>query len=90
MYLLAEDTTFLDLAKETDFFALIALICSMLIGLIGVIGGIGMVISRNRGREITKRELAAYVAEGSIEPDKAIAILNAGGKAWCKDNLNKK
>ena len=30
--------------------------------------------------ERTKREMGAYVAEGSIEPDKAIAMLNAGTK----------
>lgn len=31
----------------------------------------------NRSREQTKRELAAYVAEGTLDPDKAIAMLNA-------------
>ncbi|HWB19358.1 MAG TPA: hypothetical protein VG711_03590 [Phycisphaerales bacterium] len=31
-----------------------------------------------RAREVTRREIAAYVAEGSLDPDKAVAILNAG------------
>ncbi|HVZ93694.1 MAG TPA: hypothetical protein VG797_04210 [Phycisphaerales bacterium] len=31
--------------------------------------------------EQTKREIAAYVAEGSISPDDAERILNAGGKS---------
>lgn len=31
-----------------------------------------------REREQTKREVAAYVAEGSIRPEDAAAILNAG------------
>lgn len=34
-----------------------------------------------RDREQTKRELAAYVAEGSIRPEDATAILNAGSAA---------
>ena len=33
-----------------------------------------------RAREQTKRELAAYVAEGSLDPDKAVALINAGRK----------
>ncbi len=31
-----------------------------------------------RGKERTTRELAAYVAEGTLDPDKAAAILDAG------------
>ena len=31
-----------------------------------------------RARERTRRELAAYVAEGTIDPDKAVRMLNAG------------
>jgi hypothetical protein len=34
-----------------------------------------------REREQTKRELAAYVAEGTIKPEDATAILNAGNPA---------
>ena len=43
---------------------------------------IGSAVSRvlvARGKERTKRELAAYVAEGTLDPDKAAAILDAGG-----------
>ncbi len=36
-----------------------------------------MVVSK--AREETRREMAAYVAEGSIDADKAIAMLKAGG-----------
>ncbi|MHC4415470.1 MAG: hypothetical protein ACYS0G_09320 [Planctomycetota bacterium] len=31
-----------------------------------------------RSRERTRREIAAYVAEGTIDPDHAVAMLNAG------------
>jgi hypothetical protein len=38
-------------------------------------------IAVHKAREQTKRELAAYVAEGTISADKAVEILNAGGKS---------
>ena len=31
-----------------------------------------------RGQEQTRRELAAYVAEGTLDPDQAVALLDAG------------
>lgn len=37
---------------------------------------------RTRAREQTKREIAAYVAEGSITPDDAERILKADMPAW--------
>lgn len=37
-----------------------------------------MVISTVRDQEQTRRELAAYVAEGSLSPDDAAMILSAG------------
>ena len=43
--------------------------------------GIGCAVSKvfvGRGQEQTRRELAAYVAEGTLDPDQAVAILNAG------------
>ena len=52
--------------------------------LFGVFFLIGMVIKGvvniaiSASHERTKREVAAYIAEGSIEPEKAIALLNAG------------
>ncbi len=60
---------------------------SMPIGLF-VIGGIIAIVAIvfgsitkiivSRAKERTRREIAAYVAEGSIDPDKAVAMLNAG------------
>ncbi len=42
---------------------------------------IGSAVSKvlvGRGRERTRRELSAYVAEGTLHPDQAVAMLNAG------------
>jgi hypothetical protein len=49
--------------------AIVAIIC----------GTVSHVLVR-RSKERTKRDIAAYVAEGSIDPDKAVAMLKAGNK----------
>ncbi len=49
-----------------------------------VFGSITKIIV-SRAKERTRRDIAAYVAEGSIDPDKAVAMLNAG-KLSAKEN----
>ncbi|MHC4100086.1 MAG: hypothetical protein ACYS15_02040 [Planctomycetota bacterium] len=50
------------------------------VGIIGIVAGSVTSIMVNRSREHTKREIAAYVAEGSLDPDKAVEMLKAGAK----------
>ena len=50
-------------------------------GAIAIIAIISSTISKiavNRSRELTRRELAAYVAEGTLDADKAIEMLKSG------------
>src|SRR5262245_37021357 len=49
-----------------------------LVAIVAIIGGSASSMARTRQREQTKREIAAYVAEGSITPQDA-ALLLAGG-----------
>lgn len=35
-------------------------------------------VAKSKAREATRREIAAYVAEGSISPQDAVALLDAG------------
>ncbi len=49
-----------------------------LIAVIAIVFGAATKIIVGRAREQTEREIAAYVAEGSIHPDQAVAMLNAG------------
>ncbi len=44
----------------------------------GTVAGAMSRVARSRGRERSRRELAAYVAEGTLDPDKAIEMLKAG------------
>ena len=51
-------------------------------GSIAIIAIIASTISKvtvTRAREQTRREIAAYVAEGTLDPDKAVEMLKAGG-----------
>jgi hypothetical protein len=49
------------------------------IAIVGIVAGSITSIVVNRGREKTRREIAAYVAEGTIDPDKAVEMLKATG-----------
>lgn len=50
------------------------------IAIVAILFGSITKIIVSRAKERTRREIAAYVAEGSIDPDKAVAMLNAGQK----------
>lgn len=56
----------------------LAICCGSLIAVIAIVFSMvrNMVVSS--AREQTKRELAASVAEGTLDPDKAVAMINAG------------
>ncbi len=61
-----------------DMIALCAVTFGCLIAMCVIIGATVASIIRTRAKEQTKRELAAYVAEGTLDPDKAIEMLKAG------------
>ena len=67
-----------DLVRSPFSIPLAAIICGVcgwvIVSIISAISNVFVA----RGQERTRRELAAYVAEGSIQPDQAIAMLNAG------------
>ena len=80
-------TAFFD---EVELLPLVAVVFASLIGLVGIIGGLTAGIMKTRAKEQTKRELAAYVAEGTLDADKAVAMLNAGMPKWEIPDFNKK
>lgn len=81
MLTLAE--TFLEqLTTRGEFLQFVIFSGGIGIALVAIIGGMIKHMVVSRAREQTKRELAAYVAEGSIDPDKAVEIINAGRKKW--------
>ncbi|MEO1584722.1 MAG: hypothetical protein AAFR96_09150 [Planctomycetota bacterium] len=51
---------------------------TFLVGGIAVLGGVYNSISTRRQVEKSRREIAAYIAEGSMTPEEGERLLNAG------------
>ncbi len=68
---------FQELLREENFLAIVAIGMGCLTGMVAIIGCVVGGVMRTRAREATKRELAAYVAEGTLAPDQAVAMINA-------------
>ena len=58
--------------------AIIALLGGIPLGAYGIYSGSAV----TRDRERTRREIAAYVAEGTMTPDDAAKLLSAGTPTW--------
>ena len=59
---------------------IVAIGCTFLMLIIGIISTSVRKSVETRAREESRREIAAYVAEGSISPDDAAKLLEAGKK----------
>lgn len=57
---------------------IIAIGGSFAVAIVGILAWMIHATARSKQRETTRREVAAYVAEGSMTPDDAERILNAG------------
>jgi hypothetical protein len=47
-----------------------------------IVAGTIRKVMQTRAREESRREIAAYVAEGSIAPDDAARLMEAGSGSW--------
>lgn len=72
-----------------DMIPLVAIAGGILIALVSIIAGVTGRIIRTRAREQTKREVAAYVAEGSMTAEDAERIVKADLPAWEKGDWGK-
>jgi hypothetical protein len=50
----------------------------LLVGMVGIIAGTIRSVSVSRHREESRREIAAYIAEGSMSPDDGAKLMAAG------------
>lgn len=73
-------TTLAEMTGELTGVVIVAL-CILGVLIYSLIKAAGQVLN-TRAREQTKREMAAYVAEGSITPDSAERLLRAGSDTW--------
>ena len=69
---------------------LVAIVLPFLAGIIGLFCWVIISTTRTREREKSRREIAAYVAEGTIRPEDAERIINAGGPRDELDDDHKK
>ncbi|MHC4080072.1 MAG: hypothetical protein ACYS15_02035 [Planctomycetota bacterium] len=76
------DDAIIHMMQSEEFITMVAITLSCFVVVVGIVGGTICSVVRSRAREQTKREIAAYVAEGSLDPDKAVAMLNAGRTKW--------
>ncbi len=69
-----------DLAQEMLTMPNLLFVVLGTVAIVAIVAGATTKMATSRARERTKREIAAYVAEGSIDADKAVAMLKAGEK----------
>ncbi len=79
MLLLASlDQVIHDVVHSPFSIPLVAIVFGCATLMVCSIGGAVSKVLVARGQERTRREFAAYVAEGTLDPDQAVAMLNAG------------
>lgn len=72
---------------EPVLIPVIAIIGGLTIAIIAIIAKLFQGMHRTRHREESRREIAAYIAEGSMTPEEGREILEAGAKADRKCGL---
>lgn len=75
---------------QGDIVPVIAIAVGGLIAVIAIIFGAVKSMANTDAKEKTKRELAAYVAEGSVKPEDAVRILAAGQGSDAKELIAKR
>ncbi len=77
MFCLAEESL-MGILGGANSIPVIAILGGLTVAVIAIVFGTIQSMVVAKAREQTKRELAAYVAEGSISADKAVELVNAG------------
>lgn len=70
-----------EVLQAQDLIPLVAIVGGIIIALVAIVSSMIVSASRTKQRESTRREVAAYVAEGSMSPEDAERILSAGEPA---------
>lgn len=73
------------LAVDSTLIPIVAIGGAFVAGPIILIAAAVRSVAIHRAKEQTKRELAAYVAEGTMDPDTAVALANAGATGDADD-----
>lgn len=57
---------------------LVAMTGGFIIAIVAILAGVVKTVTRTRAQEASRREIAAYIAEGSMTPEDGAALLAAG------------
>lgn len=83
MYFFAESSEVInELLSSGTIIPVLAIVLGCTIAIVAIISGTASKVAVTKAREKSRRELAAYVAEGTMAPDDAVALMNAG-KTGC-------
>lgn len=88
MGVLIDSSPIATLANRDWLFIAVVMVPGAAIAIVAVILDNWRKVQHTRQREESRREIAAYVAEGSLSPDDAVRILAAGESL--KDKLGMK
>ena len=61
-----------------ELIGFVAVSGGFVVAIVAILGGMITAAAKNKQRERTRREIAAYVAEGSISPDEGERLMEAG------------
>ncbi len=79
MYTLASDSLLRDLLMSEPWgMIIVSIVAGCGVAVVSIVCGMISSTAKTRAREQTRREIAAYVAEGSIQPDDAVAMMDTG------------
>ena len=73
--------------SEDAIVASVAIVGGLALAFVGVVMSIWRKMRIEKEREVTRREVAAYVAEGSITSEDAQKILEAGTPIWQRKGI---
>ncbi len=65
---------------DGDMVPIVAIVGGLSVAIVAIIGKAISGMQRTKQREESRREIAAYIAEGSMTPEDGKAILQAGAK----------
>lgn len=73
----------LNITEDRDMFFLFIAVgvgggIALIVAVVGIIFGTLKNVKENKEREITRREIAAYVAEGSMTPEQGEKLMASG------------
>lgn len=63
----------------------VAIVGGLSIGALAMVLGTARSIVKTRAREQTRREIAAYIAEGSMTPEQGEKLMASGERPGCGD-----